>query len=207
MAMAKVCPVYIKERKLRELMTEFNCSYKRALTLYVPPSPAPVDTISQNPLLFTPDREKSLDMQIPPAEQPENATYATVTSKNTASTTQKKTVENGKKKTKRRKILEQEKNEQQGIQLDDMSENSDDEDHLTQEERSQYKEQISWQLLFNKLKRKMLEEDGGSWSNKITSCASIILEGILSFIMQYTTDWPCLNFIKQLWTATTHTVP
>ncbi|CAG9138686.1 unnamed protein product [Plutella xylostella] len=41
MALAKVCPVYLKEKNIRELMSEYNCSYKRALTLYVPPSPLP----------------------------------------------------------------------------------------------------------------------------------------------------------------------
>lgn len=34
--------MFIKEKKIRELMTEFNCTYKRALNLYVPPSPPPV---------------------------------------------------------------------------------------------------------------------------------------------------------------------
>jgi hypothetical protein len=39
MALSKTCPVFLKEKRLRELMAEFNCSYKRALTLYVPPTP------------------------------------------------------------------------------------------------------------------------------------------------------------------------
>lgn len=38
-ALSKMCPVYLKEKRIRELMAEFNCSYKRALTLYVPPTP------------------------------------------------------------------------------------------------------------------------------------------------------------------------
>ncbi|CAH1635582.1 unnamed protein product [Spodoptera littoralis] len=39
MALSRTCPIYLKERKIRELMAEFNCTYKRALTLYVPPEP------------------------------------------------------------------------------------------------------------------------------------------------------------------------
>lgn len=39
MALAKICPYYKKERKIRELMAEYNCTYKRALTIYVQPSP------------------------------------------------------------------------------------------------------------------------------------------------------------------------
>lgn len=39
MALAKICPYYNKERKVRELMAENNCTYKKALTIYVQPSP------------------------------------------------------------------------------------------------------------------------------------------------------------------------
>lgn len=35
MALAKNCPIYLKEKKLRELMAEHNCTYKKALT-YIP---------------------------------------------------------------------------------------------------------------------------------------------------------------------------
>lgn len=38
MALYKQCPVFIKEKKLRELMAEYNCTYKKALTVYVPPT-------------------------------------------------------------------------------------------------------------------------------------------------------------------------
>lgn len=47
-SMAKICPVYLKERRLRELMSEFNCTYRKALTLYVPPSPTPLQLESHN---------------------------------------------------------------------------------------------------------------------------------------------------------------
>lgn len=36
MALNKSCPAFIKEKKLRDIMAEFNCSYRRALTMYVP---------------------------------------------------------------------------------------------------------------------------------------------------------------------------
>lgn len=39
MALNKICPVYKKERRIRDLMSEYNCSYQKALTIYVPPSP------------------------------------------------------------------------------------------------------------------------------------------------------------------------
>lgn len=39
MALDRNCPVYAKEKRIRELMTEFNCTFRRALTIYVPPEP------------------------------------------------------------------------------------------------------------------------------------------------------------------------
>ncbi|XP_046972405.1 uncharacterized protein LOC124539123 [Vanessa cardui] len=42
MSLSLDCPIRVKEKKIREIMAEFNCAYKRALTMYVPPnSPSP----------------------------------------------------------------------------------------------------------------------------------------------------------------------
>ena len=37
MALDRTCSAFIKERRLRELMAESGCTYRKALTLYVPP--------------------------------------------------------------------------------------------------------------------------------------------------------------------------
>ncbi|XP_045496916.1 uncharacterized protein LOC123695196 [Colias croceus] len=49
MALQKVCPVFQTERRLRELMSQFNCTFKKALSLYVPPSPAPGNNANPEP--------------------------------------------------------------------------------------------------------------------------------------------------------------
>lgn len=41
MALSKTCPLYTKEKRLRELMAEFNCTYRKARMAYVPFSPQP----------------------------------------------------------------------------------------------------------------------------------------------------------------------
>jgi hypothetical protein len=38
MALVKSCPIYMKEKKIRELMADFNCTYRRAMSMYVFPS-------------------------------------------------------------------------------------------------------------------------------------------------------------------------
>ncbi|KAF9424281.1 hypothetical protein HW555_000674 [Spodoptera exigua] len=39
MALSKTCPAFVKEKNLKILMAEFNCTYRKALQLYVAPSP------------------------------------------------------------------------------------------------------------------------------------------------------------------------
>lgn len=48
LALQKICPVFKKERRIREIMSEFNCTYRKALTMYVPPSPMPEPVPSKN---------------------------------------------------------------------------------------------------------------------------------------------------------------
>ncbi|XP_059061194.1 uncharacterized protein LOC131854087 [Achroia grisella] len=37
MALSKTCPSFLKEKKIREIMSEFNCTYAKAKTMYVLP--------------------------------------------------------------------------------------------------------------------------------------------------------------------------
>ncbi|XP_026315740.1 uncharacterized protein LOC113227080 [Hyposmocoma kahamanoa] len=36
MALDKICPAYVKEKTIRELMSDYNCTYRKALLAYVP---------------------------------------------------------------------------------------------------------------------------------------------------------------------------
>lgn len=38
MALSRSCPLYIKEKRLREIMAKFNCTYKKAMAMYVEPT-------------------------------------------------------------------------------------------------------------------------------------------------------------------------
>lgn len=42
----RTCPMFKKEKRLRDLMAEFNCSYRKAMQLYVPPEP-PISAAEQ----------------------------------------------------------------------------------------------------------------------------------------------------------------
>lgn len=53
MALNKICPVYKKEKRIREIMSEFNCSYQKALSIYVPPSPINITESRNYPIETT----------------------------------------------------------------------------------------------------------------------------------------------------------
>ncbi|CAG4992193.1 unnamed protein product [Parnassius apollo] len=73
MALARTCPAYLKERRVRELMAEFNCTYRRALIIYVAPTPhrqmdlkfTEQDSIQQICNYNTPKREAAKVQNIP----------------------------------------------------------------------------------------------------------------------------------------------
>lgn len=50
MALDKACPIFKKEKKIRDIMSQFNCTYRKALTMYVPPSPVQAPRVVANPI-------------------------------------------------------------------------------------------------------------------------------------------------------------
>ncbi|CAG5001589.1 unnamed protein product [Parnassius apollo] len=56
MSLDRSCPIFIKEKRLRSLMAEFNCSYKKALQIYIPPEPQPVQVEQETTILKTTQR-------------------------------------------------------------------------------------------------------------------------------------------------------
>lgn len=208
MAMTKICPVYLKEKRIRELMAEFNCSYKKALVIYVPPSPKLIDA-SEDPPLHNPTAASRTEplFSTPQHSNTTNnysTTYANIT---------RKVPRKSKKTEKGRDQKLPSKEREDDIMFECASESSVEdsrmednrmEDQLKDECKSKNKEQMSWKLLFTKLKEKILEE--GNWEDKIKGCGNIVLEALLSFVMQFIVDQPCCNFIKQLWITTTHSL-
>lgn len=56
MALNRSCPIYAREKRVRELMSEYNCTYHVACNMYVRPSPKPpisVQTVRDNDKLKT----------------------------------------------------------------------------------------------------------------------------------------------------------
>lgn len=99
MALSKSCSVYKKEKRIRELMSEFNCTYKRANSMYVPPFSPIIKNETQN--------KEFLSSQTPVSQTPYSIPCAKSTNETHLDTygkgLDKEKEENFKKKTNRKK--------------------------------------------------------------------------------------------------------
>lgn len=62
------CPMYLKEKKIREIMSQRNCTYRKARTLYAPNSPPERDIVIE-PFEF-PELRPSNTISAPPVFSP-----------------------------------------------------------------------------------------------------------------------------------------
>lgn len=201
MAMAKICPVFKKEKRIRELMAEFNCSYKKAMTIYVPPSPIFIP-YEEDQLINASQTVKEARSNPPNLEEivieaEMTPTYANITKESKEKPKKKSKAEKRRNRIEKRNIIQEKEDE-----ISEMTIIESD-----QEENTQPKSKtnaMSWQMLLNKLKEKLLAAESNSWNDKIKACFSVVLERVFSFIMQLLGDLPVCNFIKQLWITTDH---
>lgn len=191
MALAKVCPIFIKEKQLRELMAEVNCSYKQALSIYKP-LPPPPEHVFPTPSQKTP---------IEPVVQPTTST--SMPSKTYANVLKEKgsKVEKSKKKPKQKNKSNNLDNSVPDSSESNSTVEGSESENLSREppqmeERQRWKERISWQALWTKLKEKILENNI-PWEEKIKNCVNIIYEGAISYVVQHISDWPCLSFLSK----------
>lgn len=211
MALARTCPMYLKERRLRELMSEFNCTYKRALTLYVPPEPNYEEYSEEREQETEKEQHQLLsqetNVEMIPMSQPQD-TYANTLKK------AKSLKSKAKKKT---TLIQEDTNKNDGVnpknkQTTDtainwaaLSDSDSEIQHVEIEktDNSSKKKEKSWKWLWNKLKEKIWDS-GTSLENKVFDCVKVIFEWLTSFMMDYITDLPFLSNIKQ-WIITTNT--
>lgn len=201
MAMAKICPVFKKEKRIRELMSEFNVSYKKAITIYVPPSPTFIPLEEEQ--LFNDTQKDKETRNNPPnleeivMEAEDTLTYANITKGPQEKPKKKSKAEKRRNRAEKRNIIQEKEDE-----ISEITINESDPEENTQSKSKM--NAISWQMLLNKLKEKLLAAESNSWSDKVKACFGVVLEGIFNFIMQLLGDLPVCNLIKQLWITTDH---
>ncbi|CAH0719517.1 unnamed protein product, partial [Brenthis ino] len=201
--------ICFEEKRIRELMSEFCCTYKKALTIYVPPSPPPLPviveksfpTISNDQVITT---NVPLEVEAVIEESITSKSYAEATKvshkkskkKSTSNTSTSKSVKANKQKT----------TENVNLQIiEDIEFLSEPESNLNEEElgqqhedgdKIQNNEDDKWKVLLQKLREKIVDNTL-KWEEKLNACINIIYKYVLTFIIKYITNWSCFKLFTE----------
>lgn len=195
MALSKTCPVFLKEKRLRELMSEYNCTYRRALTLYVPPSPMPVSVIESVQYRTTTPEAFVDNSHVEPCN---NTSYAAIVNQDRTplKSSRKKRIPKRFKKNIIRNILVSEGPENDSLQstsdLDQDEENQEANNNSSSNNENMQKKSIPWKELLQKIKVIIFERKN-SVADKIKCVASIFVDWCISIVLKHISE---LSVIK-----------
>lgn len=198
MSLERTCPIYVKEKRIRQLMAEFNCTYRRALTMYVPPSPIQEDKTNLDPIESFPVLNSYQDVN---KIVNETQSYSEIVKSS------KKTINNENKKnkqTKRRTKTSDKSN--QSINSMDWDTSSDSEQmnvkvdektsRRSKEKPRQDCNQMSFSQLVEKLKNVIFVRNI-SLKEKIVEALSFGLGWLISYFKAKILELPILNNILE----------
>lgn len=214
MAIAKICHTYIKEKKIRQLMSEFNVTYRKAVTMYVPPrSPSP--TRSDKPEQI-PTRNLFYGLSIHQAKQDTNAslfptptqarTYADAAALSTSAHNKSPILCLRNKK--KNKVLNspQRKNNARKVQntsgenmvIADSSEpNSESDENYSTNSENKRQRLMTFKELIQRLKEVILNQNC-DLMNKWKTGFSIIKDWVLAYIRKYISDFTIVKMFSSL---------
>lgn len=201
MALARTCPIYKKEKRIRELMAEFNCSYKRAQTIYVPPEP--ISLCNNIDCSKEDDKEEEISSGHINKETDNCAiesekTYAEILKKPDNKERSKSTKSmNSKKSTDKDKTV-------QGEIFDFSSEcESENSQKIEEQYAKQDKNKISWTKILRQVQEKICDSRL-TLEEKIKFCVKIFFESITYFAMNYLSQLSLFSKFRQ-WITNTST--
>lgn len=199
------CPEYIKEKKIREIMAEFNVSYRKAVTMYVPPqtptyeverSPVRIDlSLSGNTMTATTTPKHSFfapNVQETPTTYAQAVSCSNETNNNLSS---KNTEEKAhlKKREKKKKKKENQTTNLEGESLQNEAMSTDSEDSFS--DKSQYNEQRRKNRESRVPFFKLLQRIKAAFYQKNESLKSRI-EKIVQLVVEWVITWACQNIIN-----------
>lgn len=194
-ALSKVCPSFIKERRIRELMSEFNCTYKKALTLYVPPSPLPEKA---------PENTASIKSVVLKPKADDNQSYAKAIT--TEAIIHEEHILTPKSailvsKSIRKKSNKKKKSRETNEMIEEMPSQSDctSSSKETVTEDRKHEEDLKKVDIFELIQRikEVVFMKRMSFEEKLKSCGKIVYEWLISSITEFLSKWPVLKTIIQ----------
>ncbi|XP_045783306.1 uncharacterized protein LOC123879569 [Maniola jurtina] len=201
MSLNKECPIYAKEKRIREIMAEFNCTYKRALTIYVPPSPPPEEHYSEH----TTQEEKDIPMQenadtVPPRMSRSYASAAA--SHPTGSGKNKSGSKDGPKKSsnKKQKQKDDDINWDEEMNYGSEAESAEENTSMNMNYKRSTRKETEHFTIYELLKRlkNIILNTNNTTFEKITEITMIIFKWITNMFRSYIPD---MNFIKNIFNS------
>lgn len=210
MALNKICPIYVKEKKIRSIMSHFNCTYKKALKLYVPswtPIPNKEILITGNSEPYPESRkvyEKEYTNLFPIVTTP---LYSTVcanditTVPTTSSNKTKSTTTNMKRKQHRQKVndisfdwecLCSDQDCDNSKKEEDTTSNKKEDDTKSEDQEKKRKFSDKIKQLYEKLKAVIFNEKN-TLEKKFKICCQILLEWLIQLILNSIFDSTCFK--------------
>lgn len=191
MALSKTCPHYLKEKKLREIMSDFNCTYRRALTMYVAPSQ--VDSEKTN---IEHAHQQELPQNLPLSTDTPNThkfSFAEVLKSKGHKSKQTKKHTNEHKQQQQRKHYDFDNISQCEI-VSDNEELLTDQDLRNSESDTNRSRNVSFSELVSRVKDILFMRDV-TRSDKIRSIIKSCVEWLILVVVDNVTDWPWLKSI------------
>lgn len=187
MALVRSCPSYLKEKRLREIMAEFNCTYRRALTMYVPVKETKLvdgltTTTEQNDRWNSQDGRLSFSAVI---QKP----LVEVTAQQSKEDILYKTAKKPQTKPHKPKQTEKPIEYETWIQVDAM-----DSQELAEEDESKKTREVQFSELINRLKE-ILFLKGETIQQKVQSCIKCCVQWVILVLVENISDWPILKLI------------
>ncbi|CAK1553445.1 unnamed protein product [Leptosia nina] len=160
MAMAKICPVFKKEKTIRDLMSEFNCSYKKALMLYTPPSNVFLSRDEEFPNLVNNIEDPSVKESTRSVEPSTSKDYRAAIVKDLGN-------ENRNKKGKRKHNWSMDYISEEGSDEDVQETISEGREKCKSQSSRSLHDQISWQILLKRLKDAFFDKENIALADKL----------------------------------------
>lgn len=193
MSLVKICPAFIKEKRLRNIMAEFNCTYRQALMIYVPPKEDepdenynkgnnPVSSIHDKnlfPKLATPRRAPLVDHLTVETEAVIHHEEECIRYK----------IPPRPKKTRTRRRIEEETDD-----FDYQFPAEEEPKQNVESERKENRDSGKFSELLSRLKE-ILFLRGMSFQAKINSAVKSCVEWLISVVAVYIPDWPILKVL------------
>lgn len=190
MALAKTCPVFIKEKKLRYIMAEYNCTYRYALIMYVNPMHEDEEVNEGNN--SSTHRENEVKPALDSVEQPTTPSFANVVK--TKATIHKEEPRNAKKS---KKVPNKKFTWSQVAEPMEAIDITSDSPELAssngKKEDKNEKSPLFEELLFRL--KEIIFLKGVSVKSKVKLVVKCCFEGLLIFIADYLPDWPMLIYL------------